>query len=200
MSRASLGDRTRVSGVTFDAIIVAGASSTRLGGRDKALVSVGGETMLERVVAAADGATQILVVGPRRQLPLQVTWVDEGAVEGGPVPALVCGLAFVRSEIVVLLAVDYPLLTTRDITRLVEDVERDGAVALDAEGRRQPLLAAYRTPALTAAVQRLSVLEGAAVRDVVSRLDLIGVQLGEAARDCDTWSDIETVRQLDQRR
>lgn len=180
--------------MTFDAIILAGASSVRLDGRDKALVCVRGKSLLERVVAAAFKARQILVVGPRRDLHLSVRWVDEQRRGAGPMTALATGLRLVESEIVVVLAVDHPLLTEDDVARLVTSVERDGAVGLDGDGRRQPLLAAYRTSALIEAVHGLSAVENAAMRDLEGVLDVTAVELGEAATDCDTWSDIESVR------
>jgi molybdopterin-guanine dinucleotide biosynthesis protein A len=177
--------------VAFDAIILAGARSERLGGADKASVVVGGESLLERAVAAVGAAERIFVVGPRRDLGVDVLWVqDEG---GGPAAAIAAGIEKVRSDITVVLAVDHPLVTESDVSRLIASMARDGAIATDDTGRRQPLVAAYVTNALVAVLARSISSNGARVRDLVSSLHLEEVDLGVSAGDCDTWDDIATV-------
>jgi molybdopterin-guanine dinucleotide biosynthesis protein A len=121
--------------------------------------------------------------------------VEEHPPGGGPVAALAAGLGLVRSDLVVVAAVDHPLVTSEDISRLVASVDVDGAVAVSADGRPQPLLAAYRLPALNSALTRLPAVQGARVGELVSTLVLARVDLGPSARDCDTWADVEAVRE-----
>jgi molybdopterin-guanine dinucleotide biosynthesis protein A len=180
--------------VTFDALILAGGHSTRLGGADKALVVVGGRTLLERAVDAVSGAQQTIVAGPVRELSAPVTWVQEDPPGAGPGAALAAGCRLVRAELVVVLAVDHPLVTRDDIGHLLEGVQGDGAIAVDPGGWEQPLVAVYRREALTATVARSRRTIGARVGDLVGNLELGRVELGEAAADCDTWEAIETVR------
>jgi molybdopterin-guanine dinucleotide biosynthesis protein A len=179
--------------VTFDAVILAGGRSARLGGADKALVSFDGSTLLERAVDAARDAERTVAVGPHRQLRLRfpVTWVQEDPPGGGPVPALAAGLAVAESELVLVLAVDHPLVTRQHVATLAESVSGDGAVALDRDGRTQPLVAVYRKAALGAAIAGLARTQGASLREVTAALALEQVELGEAAVDCDTWQAVE---------
>jgi molybdopterin-guanine dinucleotide biosynthesis protein A len=143
--------------VAFDALVLAGAHSARLGGADKALVSFEGMSLLERAVTAVRDAERVIAVGPRRDigLPVEVTWVQEDPPGGGPVAALAAGLAVTTAELVVVLAVDHPLIDREHITDLVECASGGGAVAHDDRGRRQPLVAVYRGPALRSAVRGL---------------------------------------------
>jgi molybdopterin-guanine dinucleotide biosynthesis protein A len=180
--------------VTFDALILAGGHSTRLGGADKALVVVGGKTLLERAVDAVARAEQTIVAGRVRELTADVTWVQEDPPGGGPGAALAAGSRFVRAELVVVLAVDHPLVTQADIARLLKGVRGDGAIAVDPEGRDQPLVAVYRREALADALARSGRPTGARVGDLVGNLELGRVELGEAATDCDTWEAIDAVR------
>jgi molybdopterin-guanine dinucleotide biosynthesis protein A len=187
--------------MTFDAIVLAGARSRRLDGSDKALVRIGGKTLLEIVLEAVSAARRTIVVGPQRDVPIGATWVQEEPPAAGPVAALAAGLLLVRSNLVAVVAVDHPLVTSEDITLLLGAVSADGAVAVCDDGRPQPLLAAYRLLALNLALERLTSgkrhgLRGARVGDLVATLDLAPVDLGLHARDCDTWADVEAVRRL----
>jgi molybdopterin-guanine dinucleotide biosynthesis protein A len=182
--------------VVFDAIILAGASSARLDGADKALVEVGGKTLLQHALEAMAAADRIVVAGPRREAAMPVTWVQEKPAGGGPVAALAAGLELVLSDYVCLLGVDHPLVTDADIAHLLASVGADGAIAVDAQGRLQPLVAAYRTDALVGALAGLSRVHGARVNESIAGLELVLVELGDAATDCDTWDDVTRVEEL----
>ena len=68
----------------FDAVILAGGRSTRLGGTDKPALIVGGQTLLGAVVSAVTsaGAARIVVVGPER--PAALSPGTGGPSTGGP--------------------------------------------------------------------------------------------------------------------
>ncbi len=106
----------------FDAVVLAGGRSTRLGGTDKPGLIVGGQTLLGSVVSAVTsaGADRIVVVGPQRPAALRpgtgglgpgdlnpgapgrITYAREEPPGRGPVAALACGLAEVSAPAVVL--------------------------------------------------------------------------------------------------
>jgi molybdenum cofactor guanylyltransferase len=80
------------------AVVLAGGAATRFGGRDKPALPVAGVPMLDRVLAAVDGAGVRVVVGPPRPgLPADVRCVREQPPGGGPVAAAAAGLAAVTS-------------------------------------------------------------------------------------------------------
>ena len=73
----------------------------------------------------------------------------------------------------------------------------DGAVLVDATGRRQTLAAVYRQRALTAARPADREQEhGLPVRRLVGDLRLVEVAaVGDEARDVDTWEALRDLRQ-----
>lgn len=78
----------------FDAIVLAGGRSTRLGGVPKALLAVDGATLLERSLQAARGARRIVVVGPAAgSLPSDVLACREEPPFAGPAAAIAAGLS-----------------------------------------------------------------------------------------------------------
>jgi molybdopterin-guanine dinucleotide biosynthesis protein A len=151
------------TGDTVVAVVLAGGAGRRMGGADKAALELGGATFLDRVLRAAAGvAGRLVVVGPPRPVALEraVIFVQEADPGGGPVPAVVAALeAAGGAGVVLVLAVDLPLLTSDDLRRLLDaltlDVQADAVAADDHRGRPNPLLAAYRVDALREAVARL---------------------------------------------
>jgi molybdopterin-guanine dinucleotide biosynthesis protein A len=143
------------------AVVLAGGRARRLGGVDKALVDVGGTTMLDRVLAAAaPNCEELVVVGPPRTTAVAgVRFTIESSPGGGPVPAVAAGLDEAPvADVVVVLAVDLPLLTSRDVATLCAGLDAgdtDAVAALDHRGRPTPLLAASRAEVLRAAVDNL---------------------------------------------
>jgi molybdopterin-guanine dinucleotide biosynthesis protein A len=186
----------------FDAIVLAGGAGRRLGGVDKAAIDVGRMTLLDRALAAVDGARSVVVVGPERPLPVGVQITCEEPAGGGPVAAIEAGLAVVTQPLVVVLACDMPLVGAQRVRRLIDVLvsaeHADTAVALYVErGRRQPLAAAYRVDPLREAMASLSPTHGRAVRDLVGLLTVaeIPADAGSTA-DVDTWDDVARSRTL----
>jgi molybdopterin-guanine dinucleotide biosynthesis protein A len=184
----------------FDAVILAGGSARRLGGADKPAVDVGGRTLLEHVVAAVSGAARIVVVGPPRPLPVDVTWCVEDPPGGGPVAAAAAGLGRTAEHVVLVLAADLPRLAPAlPVLRaaLAADPEAGVAVLVDAAGRVNHLAAAWRRDALRTALDRVGDPRGAPVRALTSVTGAVQVPDPDGwGRDCDTWDDVEAARRL----
>jgi molybdopterin-guanine dinucleotide biosynthesis protein A len=151
------------------ALVLAGGRARRMGGIDKLAVSLAGVTVLDRVLAAAAAVSRaVVVVGPARPTGVAgVTFVVEDEPGGGPVPAVKAGLAVVGDgPLVLVLAADLPLLAAEHLRQLLQPLEADptldAVAAADDTGRPNPLLAAYRTPALRAAAERLGTGHAAA--------------------------------------
>lgn len=135
----------------YDVVVLAGGAARRLGGADKPGVRVGGRALLDRVLAAcADAATTVVVADPRPTVR-PVTWAREDPPGGGPTAALAAGLLHTTAPDVVVLSADLPFLaadTVRQLLTALRTGDTDGALLTDAEGRDQPLVAAYRASAL----------------------------------------------------
>lgn len=185
----------------FDAVILAGGRATRLGGLDKPSLQFAGRSLLAAAVAAVEGARSIVIVGPERDtsqigVPARVRFVEETPRFGGPAAALAAGLdalGDVSAPSVVVLAADQPNAPGA-VERLQSAPDgADGVLALDSSGRRQYLLARYRTAALRDRLTRLRAdgpVEGSSLRRIVAGLDLGEVVLAdELCSDVDTEED-----------
>jgi molybdopterin-guanine dinucleotide biosynthesis protein A len=179
-------------------VVLPGGTGARLGGADKASIEIGGMTLLERALDALLDIDDVVVVGEPVRTSRPVTFTREDPAGGGPAAGLLAGLrAFaVRPEWVVVLAVDMPGVTAATVRRITAAQHRDGAVLVDAEGRRQPLCAVYVTDSLAANAPSYEQEHGLSIRRLVDGLDL-----GEApaegieARDVDSWQDLRELRE-----
>jgi molybdopterin-guanine dinucleotide biosynthesis protein A len=174
------------------AIVLAGGRASRLGGIDKTALPFRGQTLLEHAIAAAEGAEDVVVVGAGG--PPGVRVVREEPAGGGPVAALAAGLAALDprdEDTVAVLAGDQPNASAGLAAVLAAPAGTgDGRLAVDEDGRRQPLLAVYREGPLRAALARLGDPEGASLRELLSSLDLTEVPLpAELCADVDTPAD-----------
>jgi molybdopterin-guanine dinucleotide biosynthesis protein A len=193
-----------MSSPAYDAVVLAGGASRRLGGRDKAAQLVGGATLLDRVLAAVPDAVRTVVVGPFRPVTATVNaWTQESPPGGGPVAGLAAGLAETSAATVVVLAADLPFVSMETIRSLLAAaLGADGALLLDADGRDQPLVSAWRAAALRDAVHRLPTPVDVSLHRLVADLDVRRVALSPAAGapppwlDCDTEAELRLAREL----
>ncbi|MCL6674634.1 NTP transferase domain-containing protein [Streptomyces panaciradicis] len=194
-------ERSDVLGTAYDAVVLAGGAARRLGGADKPGVQVGGRALLDRVLAACADARTTVVVADPRPTPRPVLWAREDPPGSGPLAALGAGLRHTTAEQVVVLSADLPFLGAPTVRRLLAALRAgtaDGALLTDADGRDQPLVAAYRSPALHRGLSGLTEehtgLTGLPLRRLTAGLDLTRVPDPVASFDCDTWDDIATAR------
>jgi len=194
-----------VATTEFGAIVLSGGEAVRLGGADKASIEVGGRTLLEHAIAALVDAAEIVVVGAEVPTSRPVTFTREDPAGGGPAAGLLAGLGrFVRTpQLVVVLAVDMPLVSAETVRRLVDAAHDDGAaddgaVLVDPGGRVQYLCAAYSVDALERAWRATGrdSAHGLPMRRLVDELDLTEVAgAGAETRDLDTWEDLAELRE-----
>ena len=185
----------------YDAVVLAGGAARRLGGADKPGVRVGGRALLDRVLAACAGARTTVVVAAPRPTVRPVRWAREEPPGAGPVAALAAGLRHTTAEHAVVLSADLPFLRPATLRRLLaalHETGADGALLTDADGRDQPLVAAYRTAVLRRELAALAAahdgLTGLPLRRLTGALRLTRVPDPHASFDCDTWDDIANAR------
>ena len=195
----------------FDALILAGGRSSRLGGVPKQHLLFRGATLLERSLGAASGARRTVVVGPDPgRLPDGVLSCREQPGFAGPAAAIAAGLEVLSrdgegGEYTLVLACDMPLVADA-VARLSSALAAERAegsrkpdVVMAAsddgtpEGRAQPLAGFYRTAGLKQAVHDLAArgaLINGSVRSLLASLDVQLVTVPAASTaDVDTWDD-----------
>jgi molybdopterin-guanine dinucleotide biosynthesis protein A len=132
-------------------VVLAGGDSRRMG-RPKALLPVGGTTLIEWLTARlAPGFAHLVVAAreaerlPPSLRPRLVTDLHPGA---GPLAGVEAGLAASPHDVVVVVACDMPAVTAGLLRRLAEAAGEgvDAAVPRVA-GRAEPTCAAYRRSA-----------------------------------------------------
>lgn len=186
----------------WSALVLAGGRSSRLG-QDKARATISGRSLLDHVVGSIPAAVACIVVGPRpASLVRSIGVATEPEPDGGPVAGIECGIAHVATPIVVVLAVDMPF-AGEAAPRLLAALESagpsvDAVVPVGAEGRRQPLAAAYRVAALRTALATLAPVRGRSMRDVLGRLNVSELAADEL--EARSLIDIDTSEDLDRAR
>jgi molybdopterin-guanine dinucleotide biosynthesis protein A len=174
----------------FDAIVLAGGRAERLDGADKPAIVIKGSTLLDRVIAAAHGATRVIAVGPERATASDVVWTREDPPGGGPVAAIAAGLELVEEAWCLVLAADLPEIAPAVPLLLTGAAQVDAAV-LTCNERRNHLAAVWRVSALRGAIDRLETIENAAARTLYTGVDVVDVEDERGwGMDCDTWDDV----------
>lgn len=157
---------------SWTALILTGGRSTRMG-RDKAGTTVGGVTMLDRLLLTLPSTVPVVVAGPEPLRPVRpVVARQEDPPGGGPVAGIAAGLTAVTTDVVGVLAVDVPGGAGL-VAELAEELAAGAADALlpqVGDETPQPLCAAYRTEALRQALHRLGDPHGRSVRDLTALL------------------------------
>jgi len=188
--------RTSYRGVVWIAVLLAGGRGSRLGGRYKPGITVAGQTLLDRALAAVRGAGRVVVVGPEQPataaMPMQ--WTREDPPGGGPVAALAAGLTDIANATeVIVLATDLAGITEGTVDRLRAALaaapDTDGVVLRDRTGRRQWLIGAWRSGPLVAALPEHP--HGAALHATLAALAVAELpELPGESVDIDTPADL----------
>ncbi len=189
------------------AIVLAGGGAQRLGGAAKPYLSVAGQPLISRVLAACSGAgaAALVVVGPPPPPSLgeqiggaDVQWTREEPAGRGPAPAVAAGLRALGPDprdLVLLLAADAPRIDealSAVVAAATESVLTGGVGAWAvAAGVRQPLLSCVRADALA----KLDLDAGGSLFSALAALGLAEVRVDERAiADADTWDDLIDLR------
>jgi len=194
--------------VNLAAVLLAGGQSARLGGTDKAMVSVGGRTLLARCVGSVRAleADPVVVVGPMRaarDFPKDVLVAQEQPAGAGPAAATLSGLRALEVDdecLVVIMAADLPL-AREALVAVVEGARqavqggRDGAMA-QADGHDQYLLMCVRRGSVLHAVGTEDFVNDS-MRRLIELLDLDRVETSMlSVLDTDTWPAVVQARDI----
>ena len=137
-------------------------------GRDKATLTVEGQTLLQRTLSGVPDTVPVFVAGPAVPLTRSgVQFTREDPPGGGPVAGVDAALTRVTTEVAVVLATDLPFVgelpNTLADELLSAEASVDAVLAVDAEGRTQQLCAAYRADALRRAIAAGGLASGASM-------------------------------------
>ena len=127
-------------------------------GSDKALLSFGGQTLLERALqTAAAVAERIAIVGPRERYARFGEVIEDAYADCGPLAGIHAALGATTTDLNLMLSVDMPLMTASFLGWLLQMAKaaEELIVVPDAMGGPQPLCAVYRRQVCGIAEQAL---------------------------------------------
>ena len=156
----------------WTAAIVAGGAASRLNGRDKSQLRVGGRSILERQLAALDSLADRIVIVANDAARFRAAGVPvvEDLVPGtAALGGIYTALATATTDRVLVIACDMPFLTGRFLRHVVACADEvDLAIPRSADGY-QPLCACYARSCLEPVRRRVET--GALrVQDLVSEV------------------------------
>ena len=151
--------------------VLAGGQSRRMG-RDKALMQLGDQTLIERVLAAAYplGYPRVIIGDPVAYGQLGLPVHPDRRPKLGPLGGLYTALSATTAP-VLLLACDLPFLTPAFLRYLVSRRGSHQAVVPHTATGLQPLCALYE-PSCLAAVETAIQADQLSMRDLLSNLNL----------------------------
>ena len=176
------------------AMIAAGGKSRRMG-RDKALLTIGGRTLLEIQVRKLQsmGIEDIMISGHSAVVP-GARNVDDMIPGKGPMGGMYSCFEAAECEHCIVLGVDMPLVSASTLEHLVREHLYSGcdATVFSVGGRAEPLAGIYRTDT-AALIKELIAEDRLAVRELLQSVDHLYPEFegaGEEFLNCNTPEDL----------
>ncbi|MBZ8177068.1 NTP transferase domain-containing protein [Corynebacterium poyangense] len=183
-----------------DVVILAGGQGTRMGGKDKALITINGKRFLDRLLEDLAGIKEVhqIVVVSSRPLPLYptITLVSETPPFSGPLAAFHAGVVALSDHAAattVVLAVDAPQsarLIPKLLTALSAAPHAQVAAISSPSGHLEPLCTAWRTDKLWEIFDQLETAHAPLKALWPARNEIIIIQGTGQEKDYDTPSDL----------
>jgi molybdopterin-guanine dinucleotide biosynthesis protein A len=165
---------------TWSVIVLSGGTNKRFGS-DKSVALLHDVTLLDHVLSFLPEDVKTVIVGKD---------VHEEPPLGGPVAGIARGLDEIDTEFVAIAAVDMPYGSAL-FPQLLEAIQGDAAMPLDADGFRQPLCGIYRLTSLLSALEKLGNPHAQSMRALCELLVIDEVQVDPRALvDIDTPADL----------
>lgn len=140
------------------AFILAGGQSSRMGS-DKALLSLGEQNLLQRMLRTAQQVTpHVFIVGPKIRYEQFGTVIEDLFPGRGPLGGIHAALKATGTDLNLLLSVDMPRMTTEFLHWVTQQASSspEWIVVPNIAGRLQPLCAVYRKAVAEVAEQALT--------------------------------------------
>jgi molybdenum cofactor guanylyltransferase len=147
----------RANGSLVTGFVLSGGRSSRMGS-DKALLSLGGQTLLQRTLEVAGAVTDpVHIVGRIDQYAAFGEVVEDIYRDCGPLGGIHAALLATRTDLNLILSVDMPLMSSDFLGWLVQKATMSDAMIVvpNAAGGLQPLCAIYRRGVAEPAEQAL---------------------------------------------
>ncbi|MBT5074537.1 MAG: molybdenum cofactor guanylyltransferase [Kordiimonadaceae bacterium] len=138
-------------------VILAGGRSSRMGGRDKFLLTLGGKTILDHITERLSPQVDKLILNANRQIDTALEVVPDLEQSAGPMAGLYTALNYAKENDfshIVTVPCDTPFIPDDFVLRLLEHSENP-IVAAKSAGRIHPVLALWHISLLDELKQAL---------------------------------------------
>jgi molybdenum cofactor guanylyltransferase len=180
-------------------LILAGGAGRRMGGADKAMLIVGGRTLIEicrdRFAPQVDALAVSANGDPDRFRPFDLPVLPDDAGDQGPLAGIVAGLGWAASigaTALATVAVDTPFFPLDMVRRLAEAGEMTGVAMAESDGRLHPTFALWHRSAWP---QVLAAYGGGA-RALQQVADLVGLHRAEFGDAAGTFFNVNSPADL----
>jgi len=136
-----------------EAFILVGGASSRMG-KDKSQLRFGEQTSVQILARELQSvAHTVITVGANDSFDGNLSNIADSRLNWGPLAGIHAALGHARSEYCLIVACDFPFISSALFERLLDCVgESDAVVPVQGDGRIQPLCSVYRRlPCLPAA-------------------------------------------------
>ena len=127
----------------IDIVILAGGTGRRLGGQDKGLLDINGQTSAEILATRFCSSEDNLIISANRNLErykqLTDTVVTDPIADMGPLAGIQTAIAYAKYNIQLIIPCDMPFLPADLRTTLLENLTDDAIQVLHDGERLQPL-------------------------------------------------------------
>jgi molybdopterin-guanine dinucleotide biosynthesis protein A len=175
--------------------VLTGGSSTRMG-RDKALLTVGGQPLCEYLGDVLSSvAYPVLLVGhPERYAHLKYRCIPDLHPDCGPMSGVESALSLDLAEFSIIVSCDIFPLRTEWLRALLSEAAQGAscAVVQDADGNVQPLCGAY-SRACRAIVSRARASGRLRMMDLLQELNATRVKIEGVAKNLNTPAEYDEV-------
>ena len=164
-----------------EGFILVGGASRRMG-TDKAQLTLGGSTVLERVAhELAAVASSVTLVGARKDYGVSLPNVADFHEAYGALGGIHTAMTVAKADWILVVACDLPFVTSRLFECLVSNLtaSRDAVVPIQADGRPQPVCALYRRETCRPEVENLVSADEHTPRALLARIRTRYVQFSE---------------------
>lgn len=154
-------------------VILAGGQNSRMGGADKAFLSLEGEPVIRRAIDLLQECfSEVVVVTnhPEKYRAFDVTLTCDAFAGRGPLAGIHAAMSIVRRSYVFVLACDMPFVRPEPIDYLLGQLHGQDAVIPCWEGDIEPLHAFYATH-LRPRVEEALVAGTSAIRAFLPKID-----------------------------
>jgi molybdopterin-guanine dinucleotide biosynthesis protein A len=155
-------------------LILAGGQNSRMGGADKAFLTVNGKTVFQRTLELLRRCfPQVVVVSnrPEKYAQFDVEITCDKFQRRGPLAGIHAGLGLVRCPYAFVVACDMPFLRVEPIRYLVHCIDGQDAVVPWWDGDIEPLHAIYAT-ALRSCMERVLGGSSHSIREFLPTIDV----------------------------